>query len=202
MTLSRVTEKGFTLVEIIVVVVILAVIALFAAPEIINFGPNMRVKAASRDLNTNIQKLKLEAIKNNSNVVMLINTVACGGLPSVVPSPGGTYQMFIDNGAGAGGVAGDGIQNGTEKFLPFTDKSGDAIPDTDYDLPKNTALCGATSANLGFTSRGLFLDPTTNIEPLPLSDGSTGFLFTLNNDRNRTYTVSVSIASGIKTEKI
>lgn len=175
------TATGFTLVEIMIVVVIIGIIALLAAPAMINFGPNMRIKGAARDLHSSIQKMKSEGVKRNSNIVMLVNPVVCGGLPGAVPSPGGSYQMFIDD-------DNSGAHNGSEEWLSFADNSGDASPDTDYDMPKNTAICISTAASFGFNSRGIFLNPAATI--------------TLNNDRGLTYTVDVSLAGSVKTQKL
>jgi len=181
-SIHQFSERGFTLVEIMVVVVIISIIALFAAPEFKSFGPNMRLKAAARNLHNNLQKMKVEAIKRNSEVVMLISA-----------DPVNSYRIFIDEDS-------SGVQNGTEEWFTFTDDSGDASPDTDYDTPNNTVLTSSTSPSMGFNSRGLLLDPTTNVEVLP--DGQNGFLFTLNNDIGSTYTVSVYIAGKIATQKL
>lgn len=173
-------KRGFTLVEIMVVMAIIAIIVLFAGPQLIDFGPNMRVKAAARDLHSNLQKMKIEAIKRNRDVVMEISV-----------SPANFYKIFIDE-------SGDGNQVDPEEWLDFADDSNDASPDTDYDMPKNSVLTSSTSAKMGFNSLGLLLDPT-NVETV---NGQEVFLFTLNNDRGRTYTVSITLAGGINTKKI
>ena len=86
------TKSGFTLVEIMVVVVVISLIALFAAPEFVNFGPNMRAKAAATDLHTNLQVMKVEAIKQNREAVITFTPVVCP--PATYP--GGSYSIDIN----------------------------------------------------------------------------------------------------------
>ena len=190
----RFTEKGFTLIEIMVVVVIIALIALFAGPELVNFGPNMRVKATARDLHTNLQKAKVEAIKTNRSVLITFNPVDCA------TTLGGIYTINIDEDS-------DGTVNAGDIPLVMNDSSNDAAPDYDYDLPQNAALCenhplpppdtglpaGATI--FIFSPQGLWLDNAGS----PLG-GYT--IFRVQNDRGRTYEISVSISGGIKTVKL
>lgn len=181
------TNKGFTLVEIMVTLVIISVIALFAAPLIENFGPNMRLKGSSRDLHTNLEKMKIEAIKRNEHVVMTLNPIFC-------PPPqngGGTYSIFID-------ADRDGNFDVGETQLVMDDQSGDPTPDYDYDMPQNTAICIALglpgTTSFRFSNRGLWLNAAGNSP-----GGDTGFR--LQNNTGRTYDTTVSVAGGIKTAR-
>lgn len=181
------TEKGFTLVEVMVVMAIIAILAFFAAPAVENFGPNMRLKRASRDLHTTLGKMKTEAIKRNTNVLITLNPVACPPPPS-----GGSYSVDID-------IDKSGTVNAGDESFTMFDDSGDATPDVDYDLPNNTALCinGSIPAAtvFMFTSRGLWLDSAGN----PLGGDTT---IELRNDSGARYDVSVSLSGGIRTNKI
>jgi prepilin-type N-terminal cleavage/methylation domain-containing protein len=62
------TAHGFTLVEVITVLVIISLLAVFAAPEVINWRPKMRLKSAADTLAENLQRAKMHAIKNNVRV--------------------------------------------------------------------------------------------------------------------------------------
>ena len=75
-------ESGFTLVELIITIAMVAVITAFALPNFLDWLPNYRLRSAAHDLFSNFQKAKLEAIKRN------INTTVCF-------SSGG-YEMFVD----------------------------------------------------------------------------------------------------------
>ena len=133
----------------------------------------MRLKAATRDLYSNMQKARIEAVKRNANVVIVLSAVNCPALP-LVPSPGGTYSVFIDDGAGVGGIANDSIQNGTELTI-FS-----------VTMPKDVALCKETfGGSTGFTPQGLLI--ASNFGSL-----------TMSNTKNKSNIISLTIAGGVR----
>lgn len=119
MTLKN-DKNGFTLIELMVVIAIAGVLSAIAIPGYFSWLSNARLKASTRDIYANIQKTKMEAIKRNKNVVMsfAVATPSCGTLPlSSLPAVVGNYTLFVDDGSGGGGLAKDGVQNGTEQTL-------------------------------------------------------------------------------------
>ncbi|MCP4575846.1 MAG: prepilin-type N-terminal cleavage/methylation domain-containing protein [Deltaproteobacteria bacterium] len=56
---------GFTIVEILVVVAIIAVLSAVAVPAIVSWLPKYRLRAAVSDLHSNLQRAKQEAIRGN-----------------------------------------------------------------------------------------------------------------------------------------
>jgi prepilin-type N-terminal cleavage/methylation domain-containing protein len=83
-------QSGFTLVEIMIVVGMIAILSAIATPFIMNWLPNMRLQSAARHLLTDMQNAKNEAIKTNTNVTLAFTQPAA--------CPGGSYTFTDGNG--------------------------------------------------------------------------------------------------------
>ncbi len=109
MSILNKNRSGFTLIELMVVIAIIAILSAIAVPSIMAWLPNMRLKAAARDVYSNIQRARVEAVKRNTCITIKFTTV-------VYPTTGGGYSGFIDDGSG-GGTACNGLRDGTEVVL-------------------------------------------------------------------------------------
>lgn len=68
---SRCTRgKGFTLIEVLVVVAAIAILTALAAPSFVSLVADQRAKAAATDLFTALSVTRSEAIKQNRNVTL------------------------------------------------------------------------------------------------------------------------------------
>ncbi len=171
------TLHGFTLVELMTVVAIIAILAMFAAPEVINWRPKMRLKGAADTLSENLQRAKMHAIKNNVRVVL---TFTAGTGAPARTCTGGSYR-FVDSSPAAIVVA-------AETFNDLT---------TPESTARTSGLCLQAStfaAGEGFTPRGLTI-------------GAGGGVVTLSNTSltasgDPTYVITQTVAGGIQLQKV
>jgi len=74
-------QAGFTLLELLIVIGVLSLVAAIAASSIISFLPNYRLKVATRDLMTNLQQARSEAIKRNQPCTVSFADQTIDGIP-------------------------------------------------------------------------------------------------------------------------
>ena len=173
-------NRGFTLLEIIVVIAVVAILSAVAIPSFLAWRPNLLFRQATRDLFMDLQMAKMESVKRNVNVGVVLNTVVCPALGNPVPTPGGSYSFFYDNGAGAGGIVNDGVRNGTEPTFK------------NVSLPRYVAFCANTIGGVfSFRSDGI------PILPVPPPPPAIPYTLTLHNDYGRQGAITLSIAGNI-----
>jgi type IV fimbrial biogenesis protein FimT len=80
-------ESGFTILELIIVIVILGILTAIGIPNYLSRLPRYRLKSAARDLYSNLQLARLGAIKSNADWALVINRAA------------GQYQVCSGRGA-------------------------------------------------------------------------------------------------------
>lgn len=69
-------KHGFTLIELMVVLVVLGIMAAIALPGFSTWLPKYRLKSAARDIYSNMQLAKMGAIKTNADWAIVFDTTA------------------------------------------------------------------------------------------------------------------------------
>ena len=92
------------MLELMVVVVLIAIGAAVATFSVTRSLPDIRLKAAARDLKSDLNLARMRAIRENANVAVLFDVA------------NNQYTIFVDDGAG-GGVAANFIQEPGEAQL-------------------------------------------------------------------------------------
>ena len=77
-TSIRTECPGFTLIELMIVTIILGIIISAAIPAFSGWIPEYRLKAAVQDLYSNMQQVKMQAIKANDKFKMVFITSGSG----------------------------------------------------------------------------------------------------------------------------
>ena len=124
-------NNGFTIIELVLILLIIGIMAAMAVPNFLSWQPDMRLKAAARDLYSNMQKAKIAAVKSNTTVVFNF-TQGTG-----TPCQGGSYSFV--NGLGetvASSTMANKICLSTSTAFPtgFTSRGLSSIPTGRIDL--------------------------------------------------------------------
>lgn len=172
-------KDGFTLIELLVILVMLTVMIMIAMPGFSSWLPEYKLKNAARDLYSNMQLTKMEAIKTNTQWAIIYDT---GATP-------GKYYLCSEDGAndtwdGPAAMGGDDALENTidlsdyEKGITFG--HGSAAHD----------ISGGTfpSGNITYTSNIALFNPKGT------SNG--GYVYFENNKHTTTYSIG-SLTTGV-----
>jgi type IV fimbrial biogenesis protein FimT len=118
MNLSR-TATGFTIIELMVVVGIVAVLAVVALPSMSDLVTTNRMKSVSLDLYTSLSLARSEAIKRNTGNI------------SILPASGGSWQsgwtVCVDANANSACDSGEAVLLSGDAISTGITLSGPAI---------------------------------------------------------------------------
>lgn len=98
-------QSGFTLIELIVTVAIVAILTGISVPNYISWLPGHRLRSAVDDLNSAYQLARLQAVRENVSAAVLFDA----GSSSV--------EVFVDDGGGGGGTPNNGIREAGERLI-------------------------------------------------------------------------------------
>lgn len=131
-------KNGFTLLELMVVIAVFSILSAIAIPNMIGWTANRRIQSAANELNAVFQLARQRALRENADVVVLIDLA------------NDSCEVFVDNGQG-GGVANNQTRDGGETRLDLVR------------MPAGVDMYNSTFAQpwCGYTSRGIPINNNT-----------------------------------------
>ena len=91
---SKGAQRGFTLVELMVVITIAAILGAVIMPNMRNFLRNSRLSSGVNDLLHSLNLARSEAVKRQANAGVALNVVVCGSTAPTAANPACTYNTF------------------------------------------------------------------------------------------------------------
>jgi type IV fimbrial biogenesis protein FimT len=166
------SEKGFTLVELIITIALIAVVSAIAVPNVLVWRQNAELKGAARDVLSNFQLAKITAIERNTYCTITFSQAPAG------------YTLFVDANEN---LTYDGGEEVVKNVL--LSEYGTTSFDTSQGGGDGLTFSNPTNG-VAFASDGL---------PKSSSGFGSGSVF-LKNDQNKTTSVILSSAGNIRLE--
>ncbi len=150
------TQTGFTLMELMVALTVMAILVGFAVPSFREFTRNNRVTAAHNDLATAFTLARSESLKRSLPVSICATTDGedCGDADDWTSG----WMVFVDNDGTAGtvdaadeivqlwpAIAGDVVITSGEAFVQYV-PSGTVVPDSTTTFDVYTSGCSGDRA--------------------------------------------------------
>jgi prepilin-type N-terminal cleavage/methylation domain-containing protein len=169
-------KHGFTLTEVIIVMALLVIMAAITIPNIISSLPDMRLKAAARDLYANMQKMRSLAVRDNACRAIVFSTVH------------GQYLLCADKGADdIWSTVGDNTVLGTVTLASYGSGVKYGHGSADRQANSDGSLFTDSFDNVSYNSNVLVFNPR--------GTGSAGYVY-LDHQRNTTAYVVGTLSSG------
>jgi prepilin-type N-terminal cleavage/methylation domain-containing protein len=199
--------KGFTLVELMVVIAVIAILSAVSIPAIQTWLPNYRLRRAAMDLYSNFQKAKLTAVKRKCMCTINFN--------QPVGATTFDYIVFVDlnnDSVYQGDLTADGVDDDNDGTEPDADEVETIIAQVQLADYPDVSIDVTQGVN-GFT----FVDnkavppvPSISFRPngLPCENGGGAVMgplmvpplreVFLRNTVNRTRQIQISTAGNVK----
>lgn len=98
--IRRVARKGFTLIEILIVVVILGILAAIVIPQFTNAAQDANVSSAQSQLQTVRSQIELFRVQNDGALPGSIQDLVDAGMLQEVPTAPADWTFDYDNSTG------------------------------------------------------------------------------------------------------
>ena len=126
-------NQGFSMIEIIIVIGLISIVSVMAAPNLISWRDEANLRGAVNNLRGDLQLAKALAARENSRVAVTFFT--------------DRYEIFVDNGTGVDGIAGNNERDGSETLVK-TRKLAPGV-NIDIDHPDYTFSTSNHATNFG-----------------------------------------------------
>lgn len=178
------STPGFTLVEVIITLVVIAIAAALASPAFLAMAPEMQLRAEAQELFSSIQETKILAVKENRDIAIMFD--ASG--------------YFID-------ADGDGAHTAGEKRVFFDeDLNGNGILDAGEDINGNGRLDTKYGIGLGTGGAANDWNGDPMVQTASITFNSRGTaqnasVYIDNQDNDICYAVTTQVAGSVKIRK-
>ncbi len=151
-------SRGFTLLEVLIVIALFSIMAAIAIPSILVWAPDLKLKSAARDVFSTLQRARILAVKAKRNTAVIFDPTnneyqLCDDWDTTGSTCAGNLQTINLSSLGYG--IGYGHGNATQ------DVPGGAFPadNVSYGSPVNTAVLNSRGlGNAGY----VYLDHQEN----------------------------------------
>lgn len=179
-------EKGFSLIELVIVCVILVIISVIAIPNIMRVNANYKLDSAGHSVASLFQQARMQAVKNN--LPSYVNFDAANRV-FVTSAPGTAYASGNPDVALTNGISFQTPPNGYSAQLDAYVGGTPAIPSS------------LATPNMGFNARGLPCQANAVNASVCVSD-NTGYEWFMQNPTGGWEAVTITPAGRIKSWRL
>jgi type IV fimbrial biogenesis protein FimT len=156
-------RRGFTLIELMVTVAVLAIVLTVAVPSFANLVNGNRLTAQANDLLAAVEYAKTEAVKNNATVTFCHSSdgISC----SVAPAGGWQGWLIGMSAAPTGITAGSVIRAGIVESAQLVIRATDSLTDSDDEIRITPQGLLRTNNRLPMVATLRVCNPTTSSNP-------------------------------------